>query len=267
MRGYAKILKDLRASPLWVKEPIGAFQAYLDLCFMADDQLPVRLGRIIKDAEPGVVWTSERYLEVRWGHGWDRNRVRRFLTWLDEYELATVARLEEGTRIELHYLHIGKSDPLSEPPNDPLNEPATDPLNEPKGKTNTKTQTKTKTRDLSTAKSSTKAAPADAVWFAHDPEVEPVVWVRPAKLATLNAEYGEREVREMCLSMALWAAESPSNRKADWGATCHNWLRRDAQRAQKATHQTNHQTTHKKSNHEQNLEMCAQLSFFEGSEQ
>jgi len=228
-RGYAKILKSIRQSAIWCAREVSPFQAYIDLCLMADDQLPVRIGRVLKMPERGVVWVSQRYLEVRWGKPWDRSRVRRFLDSLEETGMATVATDGECTRIEPHYLDVVGvvRDPLVGPVEDPLCDPQSGPGGGPKRKTQTQTQPKPNHerevgRDL-TADENRSGPSAAAKFFG----AQRIVWIEPERLQMLIRKWGRRNVERIIGDIVDWAQVDSTHRSEDWASTAQRWLKRE----------------------------------------
>jgi hypothetical protein len=80
--GYIKLYRSLEDNRLWTAEAFTKGQAWVDLILMANytvSEFQVR-GIWVK-VKPGQIARGEEYLAKKWS--WSRNKVRRFLNWLE----------------------------------------------------------------------------------------------------------------------------------------------------------------------------------------
>ena len=79
---YIKLDRGLKSNSLWLEKPFSKGQAWVDLLLLAQgvDKEKQYRGKI-QQQKSGVVYTSVLYLTSRWG--WSRNRVYRFLEYLE----------------------------------------------------------------------------------------------------------------------------------------------------------------------------------------
>ncbi len=122
-RGYIKLWRKLRDSPLWLSEPFTRGQAWVDLLMLTNfkpDEIRKR-GIPVKVA-PGQVGWAEESLASRWQ--WSRGKVRRFLAELSskmvqqiEQQKSNVTSIISITNWEVYQGANTPNDTASETPN------------------------------------------------------------------------------------------------------------------------------------------------------
>lgn len=97
---YIKLDRGISDNWVWEQKPFSLGQAWVDLLLMAAWKTSPRnwKGSFITQHR-GEVFTSIVALADRWG--WDRKKVRRFLTVLEEDKMCTLNDLPKGTLVTI----------------------------------------------------------------------------------------------------------------------------------------------------------------------
>lgn len=97
---YIKLDRGVQDNWVWESKPFSPGQAWVDLLLMAAWKTEPRnwKGTFITQHR-GEVFTSIVALADRWG--WDRKKVRRFLTVLEEDKMCTLNDLPKGTLVTI----------------------------------------------------------------------------------------------------------------------------------------------------------------------
>lgn len=97
-QGWARIHRQIEDSKLWLTEPFTRGQAWVDLVLFANHKpgiVNIR-GNIITVKRGQIAW-SELTMTQRWQ--WSRNKVRRFLKWLETEQQTTQQKVHKITTI------------------------------------------------------------------------------------------------------------------------------------------------------------------------
>lgn len=80
--GYVKLYRSIQDSELWGAEPFTKAQAWIDLIFLANykDSMFFKRGIEVNVPRGSLAW-GEIALAKKWA--WSKNKVRRFLEWLE----------------------------------------------------------------------------------------------------------------------------------------------------------------------------------------
>ena len=99
-KGYIKIERDIQEHWLWDEKPFDKKSAWIDLLLLArwKDGKDFHRGKI-HDRKRGEVNCSLLWLAERWG--WSRNRVKRFLTLLENDNMVSVKASTHDTTITI----------------------------------------------------------------------------------------------------------------------------------------------------------------------
>lgn len=112
-KGYVKICRSLLEHPIWLEKPFSDGQAWIDLIGMANYKtIKKKQGDKVVTYKRGTVFRSILSLADRWG--WDRKKVRRFLSALESDQMVVVNGSTHGTTITIvnygKYQSIGSTD-------------------------------------------------------------------------------------------------------------------------------------------------------------
>lgn len=104
--GWISLHRKIQDNPLWVSEPFTKGQAWVDLILIANHTDGFFFVRGVKiDIKRGQTGCSEITLSKRWR--WSRNKVRRFLLWLENERQIKQQTLYKITSI-ITILNYGK---------------------------------------------------------------------------------------------------------------------------------------------------------------
>jgi len=82
MAGYVKLHRVIEDNKLWSSEPFTKGQAWIDLLLMANYTVSeFQVRGVWVTVHPGEMARGEEHLAKKWN--WSRNKVRRFLNWLE----------------------------------------------------------------------------------------------------------------------------------------------------------------------------------------
>ena len=98
MNGYIKLNREITKHWIWNDKPFSKGQAWIDLLLRArwQDGKVFYEGKL-EDRKRGSVYCSMSYLAKEWG--WDRRKVRRFLSVLESDGMLSVNGTTHGTTI------------------------------------------------------------------------------------------------------------------------------------------------------------------------
>lgn len=100
MIGYVKISRGLLEHPIWLEKPFSDGQAWIDLIGLANYKtVKKKKGDKVVAYKRGTVYRSILSLADRWG--WDRKKVRRFLSALQSDQMVVVNGSTHGTTITI----------------------------------------------------------------------------------------------------------------------------------------------------------------------
>jgi DNA polymerase III gamma/tau subunit len=131
--GWIKLWRKVWEHPFFKeKRSFSKFEAWVDMILMADHEDNQRIikGKVI-DCKRGEIITSERFLENRWG--WSRDKLRRFLTALEEGQPALkpqTNRQQTATHTTIHIINYDTYQSNQTSPNT-TNKPQTRPQTKP----------------------------------------------------------------------------------------------------------------------------------------
>ena len=99
-KGWICLDRSILENPLWADKPFTVGQAWIDLLLLANhkDTVQTYNGQIIT-FKRGTVYRSISFLADRWG--WDRRKVRRYLSLLEREEMGISNSTTHGTTITL----------------------------------------------------------------------------------------------------------------------------------------------------------------------
>lgn len=87
-RGWIKLHRSIQDNELWLSEPFTKAQAWIDLLLLADSETNGKYKR-------GSVYRGKYWLANRWG--WSRDKVCRFIDYLEREGMVTQKRTQGGT--------------------------------------------------------------------------------------------------------------------------------------------------------------------------
>lgn len=97
---WIKLYRELQENPLWQDKPYAKGQAWIDLLLLANhDEKEFLIGSTIEKIERGSLITSELRLMERWG--WSKNKLRRFLEFLQKEKMIEKNTNKKRTAINI----------------------------------------------------------------------------------------------------------------------------------------------------------------------
>lgn len=126
MKGYIKIDRKIFDNPMWSEKPFTKGQAWIDLIGLANwKDSEVLDGYDTITIHRGEVARSQKWLADRWG--WDRKKVKKFLTMLSDDHALSINASSNGTTLTIEnynkYQGDGSADAPSIPHQFPINSP------------------------------------------------------------------------------------------------------------------------------------------------
>lgn len=122
MSGYFKVERDFLDSDFWLSEAFTKAQAWVDLFGIANHASGFFIKRGIKiSLQRSQIGRSELTFSKRWK--WSRNKVRRFLKWLEKEKMITLKQDNKTSIITIcNYNVYQRKIPDDETPNDTPND-------------------------------------------------------------------------------------------------------------------------------------------------
>lgn len=100
MNGWIKLHRELQENPLWQDKPFSKGHAWIDLLLSANhSEKEFLIGSTVEKIERGNLITSELKLMERWG--WSKNKVRRFLDYLQKENMIEKSTNRKRTAINI----------------------------------------------------------------------------------------------------------------------------------------------------------------------
>lgn len=98
MKGWVTLHRQIENNPLWLSEPFTKAQAWVDLILNANHKDGFFIVRGIRvDVKRGQLGWSEVTMSTRWR--WSRNKVRRFLKYLERERQVEQQKIDKITTI------------------------------------------------------------------------------------------------------------------------------------------------------------------------
>ena len=111
--GWISLHRSIQDNPIWHEKPFSKGQAWVDMLLMANHApKEVLIGNKVVLINRGQFHTSELKLAEKWG--WSRNKVRAYLTLLEEQKMSTTKGTTKGTTVTIENYTLYQDLPTTE---------------------------------------------------------------------------------------------------------------------------------------------------------